>query len=263
MKKIFIGMMVLLLLLLSACGSAPAAANTTSNTTGTVQETDTVSAATAEVVQAATLSIDYDDAASVEQQLLTGILMLEGSDNAITTDQANQLLTLWQSLNAFGPGGGQPGSGGPQGSDQPGSSDSQSTPVPPADQPETNVDAESVLAQIQAIFTDDQIQAISALKITKTAIDTYISINALSMQPADGKGQGGGQQPQGNPPSGDGSQPQGTPPADAGNGQGGPQPDGTLQALTDGNPPDMSTQVLLQAVIQLLQQKTGTTTQIQ
>jgi hypothetical protein len=263
MRKVFIVTSILLLALLSACGSAPAAAST-----ATIAPVSVTEAATAVVVTQASstpsaLVTDYADAATVEQQLLVGMLQLEGSDNAITVDQANQMLILWQSLNTFGRGGGQPGAGGPQDAGQPASTDSQSTPVAPTEPAAASVDTESVLAQIQAIFTDAQIQAIAALQITKASVETYISINNLSMQAGDGNAQGGNQPPQGNPPSADGAQPQGTPPADGGNGQGGPQASGTLQAPTDGAKPDMSTQVLLQAVIKLLQEKTGTTPQVQ
>ncbi|MPM58428.1 hypothetical protein SDC9_105259 [bioreactor metagenome] len=251
MRKLLIVTTVILLAFLSACGSAPAAATSAASTSA-----DTATAAATEVSSTTSaLATDYTDAATVEQQLLAGTLQLEGTDNAVTVDQANQLLTLWQSLNTFGPGGGQPGNGGPQGGGQPGGTDSQSTPEAPADQstPQapadqaaTSVDTEAVLAQIEAIFTDAQIQAISAMQLTNASITTYITDNNLSMQR--GNGQGGDQQ-QGNPPYGDGTQPQGNPPS----------ADGTMQAPGDGQQPDMTNQVLLRAVIQLLQEKTGTT----
>lgn len=256
MRKFLIVTTVVLLVFLSACSAAPAAteaAVTTSNTN--------VAAATVAPVTSSVLSTDFTDAATVEQQLLAGTLQLEGSENAITEEQATQLLTLWESLNIFGPGGGK---GGPQGGGQPGNGDTQSTPdqstpQAPADQqsgqPANNGDTATVLAQIEAIYTDAQLQAISAMQITNASITTYITDNNLSMQPGNGQG---GDMPQGNPPAADGTQP-----ADGGNGQGGPQANGTMQAPADGQQPDMSSQVLLRAVIQLLQEKTGTTVQAQ
>lgn len=252
MTKFLIVTTVVLLVFLSACSAAPAAteaAVTTSNTN--------VAAVTVAPVTSSVLSTDFTDAATVEQQLLAGTLQLEGSENAITEEQATQLLTLWQSLEPFGPGGGK---GGPQGGGQPGKPGSQSTadastPQAPADQPANNGDTAAVLAQIEAIYTDAQLQAISAMQLTNASITTYITDNNLSMQPGNGQG---GDMPQGNPPAADGTQP-----ADGGNGQGGPQANGTMQAPVDGQQPDMSSQVLLRAVIQLLQEKTGTTVQAQ
>ncbi len=244
MKKILIVTTILLLAFLSACGSASTgSAPAATNEATTVAPANATGSTTSSV-----LSTDYTDAASLEQQLLLGSLQLEGSDNAISADQASQLLTLWSSLNSFGPGRGN--GGGPQ---QPGNGDAQSTPQAPVTDATATVDTDSVLAQIQAVMTSAQLQAIAGMQLTNASVTTYISDNNLSLQP----GNGGGQQ--GNPPSdGNGTaQPQGTPPADGGNGQGA-QPDGTMQAPANGQQPDRSTNVLLNAVIQLLQQKTGT-----
>lgn len=245
MRKILIVTTILLLAFLSACGSA-----STGNTPAAANEAATVAPAnTTGSTTSSVLSTNYTDAASLEQQLLLGSLQLEGSGNAISADQASQLLTLWTSLQAFGPGRGN--GGGPQ---QPGNGDTQSTPQAPATDATATVDTDSVLAQIQSILTAAQLQAIAAMQVTNASIETYISDNNLSMQP----GNGGGQQ--GNPPSDNNgtAQPQGTPPADGGNGQGA-QPDGTMPAPANGQQPDRSTNVLLNAVIQLLQQKTGAT----
>lgn len=258
MRKFLIVTTILLLAFMSACSST-ANATTASTEAATVAPVNTQASATT-----GSLSTDYTDAATVEQQLLLGSLKLEGSDNAITTDQASQLLTLWSSLQTFGPG---MGNGGPQ---QSGNGDAQSTQQAPATESTSTVDTDSVLAQIQAILTTAQIQAIASMQVTNASIDTYISDNNLSMQPGNGGGsQGNGQngsntpsdnngtQPQGTPPAdnGSGQQPQGNPPSDSGNGQ----PDGTMTAPGNGQQPDRTTNVLLNAVIQLLQQKTGTT----
>lgn len=247
MRKFLIAATIIPLLFLSACGAAPAASSDTA--ASTAPAADAVTNATA------SLNTDFDDAASIEQQLLVGILKLEGSENTLTTDQASQMLPLWQSLNMGGGRG--MGNGG-----QPGNADAQSTPQTPAENAPAAVDADTVLSQIQGLLTPAQIEAISAMQISNAAVASYISDNALSMQPGNGSPQGGDQQ-QGTPPANDGSQ--GTPPTGSGNGtgQGGPQggpgaqADGTMTAPNDGQMPDMSTNVLLNAVMQLLQQKTG------
>ncbi len=251
MRKFLIAATIITLLFLSACGAAPAVSSDTAATTAPAA--DAVTNATA------SLNTDFDDAASIEQQLLVGILKLEGSENALTTDQASQMLPLWQSLNMGGGRG--MGNGG-----QPGNADAQSTPQTPAENAPAAVDTDTVLSQIQGLLTSAQIEAISAMQISNAAVASYISDNALSMQPGNGGPQGGNQQ-QGTSPADDASQgqPQGNPPDGSGNGngQGGPQggpgaqADGTLAAPNDGQMPDMSTNVLLNAVIQLLQQKTG------
>ncbi len=244
MKKILIVITIILLTFLSACNSAPTT-NTSANSASTSSES--VSAAVdngGSSTASSILTTDYTDAASVEQQILAGALQLEGTENEITPDQASQLLTLLSSLSPFGGGR---GNGGPQ---QPANGDTQATPQVPAGTPQapaaSSVDTDTIMAQIQTILTPAQLEAIAAMKLTNASIQTYISDKGLSLQPGNSGGQQGGNPPQGNPPS-DGnndSQPQGTPPADAGNGQ----------------PPDRSTNVLLNAVIQLLQQKTATST---
>lgn len=49
----------------------------------------------------ATLNTDYEDAASLRNQLAYGTLKLEGSDQAITLEQAKVLLPLWQAIVAL------------------------------------------------------------------------------------------------------------------------------------------------------------------
>jgi hypothetical protein len=241
MKKILIVTTIILLAFLSACtGTSVSSTQAVANTASTAVTSDGSA-----VAGNSALTTDFTDAATVEQQLLAGTMQLESTANAITADQAKQLLTLWSSLNMFGPGNGRGGGGG----SQPGNGDAQSTPQAPAggaqstpQAPAANVDIESVLSQIEAVLTPVQIQAIAAIQLTNASIQTYITDNNLSMQPGNGGDQPGGQQPQG------------TPPADAGNGL---QPQGTQTTPVNGQAPDMTTNILLNAVIQLLQQKTG------
>jgi hypothetical protein len=80
MKKVkFLGVLVSLTLILVACGSANSAANT---------------ATTA-------LNEDYPDALPIQTQLTLGILKLEETDLAVDTEQAAELLTLWQAIRSL------------------------------------------------------------------------------------------------------------------------------------------------------------------
>jgi len=80
MKKVkFPGVLVSLTLILVACGGANSAANT---------------ATTA-------LNEDYPDALPIQTQLTLGILKLEETDLAVDTEQAAELLTLWQAIRSL------------------------------------------------------------------------------------------------------------------------------------------------------------------
>src|SRR3990172_2982293 len=106
-------------LLLSACvpGSATSAAPTS--------------------IAAAYLTTDYIDAASLRNQLAFGTLKLSDTANAITPEQAKQLLPLWQALLSL------------TGSD-------------------TTAEAELTALQDQVVqtMTSEQLQAIAAMQIT-------------------------------------------------------------------------------------------------
>jgi len=80
MKKVkFLGVLVSLTLILVACDGANSAANT---------------ATTA-------LNEDYPDALPIQTQLTLGILKLEETDLAVDTEQAAELLTLWQAIRSL------------------------------------------------------------------------------------------------------------------------------------------------------------------
>ncbi|MFA9403539.1 MAG: hypothetical protein ACERKY_10805 [Anaerolineales bacterium] len=80
MKKVkFLGVLVSLTLILVACGGADGAANT---------------ATTA-------LNEDYPDALPIQTQLTLGILKLEETNLAVDSEQAAELLTLWQAIRSL------------------------------------------------------------------------------------------------------------------------------------------------------------------
>ena len=80
MKKVkFLGVLVSLTLILAACGGTGGAAND----------------------ETTVLNEDYPDALSVQTQLTLGTLKLEETDLAVDSEQAAELLTLWQAIRSL------------------------------------------------------------------------------------------------------------------------------------------------------------------
>ena len=123
-----------LLTLLVGCGSpaspaaapaAPAAATTPSAATGGLTE-------------------DYKDALSVRNQLAYGTLKLEGSAEAITAEQAANLLPLWQALKTLS-----------------------------ASSTSATEEVTAVQSQISAAMAPAQVSAIAGLKLTNAMLQAY------------------------------------------------------------------------------------------
>jgi hypothetical protein len=117
-------------------------------------------------------------------QLAAGMLKLAGTSNAVTSQEAKQLLPLWQSLqqmeSAIVPQGGFQ-QGRPQG-----------TPGAPQPNPTMTAMRQQVAAQITAIenaMPPAQIQAIAAMNLTGQDIFTTFQQAGITMG---GPGQGGG-----------------------------------------------------------------------
>lgn len=100
---------------------------------------------------AAYLTTEYTDAASLRNQLAYGSLKLEG-DAAITPQQAKTLLPFWQALKALS-----------------GSSTA------------TDEELNAVQNQVVEAMTPAQLQAIAALQITNTALNSYYAEFGISM----------------------------------------------------------------------------------
>ncbi len=174
------------------------------------------------------LTTSYSGALSAASQLMLGMLRLEGTANAVTSEQAKTLLPLLQSL-----------------------------------QSQTSDDKRNaVLASVEAQLTAAQLSAIASLRLTQDALQTWMQDNGQGARvgpgPSGSAPQGtpgagpGGPAPQGTPGAGPGpggAGPQGTP--GAGPGQGGPVPQGT-----PGAGPGQDN-VLLGALLRLLIQKSS------
>jgi hypothetical protein len=86
----------------------------------------------------------YDDALTIKNQLLLGTLRLEGTDQAITSEQATALLTLWQGYAALTASG-----------------------------TAATEEVESVQNQIIEAMTGDQVAAIAGMRLTNAVLQEY------------------------------------------------------------------------------------------
>jgi hypothetical protein len=187
----------------------------------------------------------YTGALDASRQLMLGMLKLEGTDNAITAEQAKAMLLVMQSLQGQAL--------------------------------KSDAERNAVWAHIEAQLTPSQSSAIANLHLTQDDLQTWLQNNSQGPGAAP-QGMPGGAGPQGTPGAGQGGpRPQGTP--GAGPGQGSPRPQGTPGAGpmpggarpqgTPGAPPASGgaaggtgagmgqSNVLLNALIRLLMLKSG------
>ena len=136
---------LILSVILTACS---AQASETGDVSVPVETTPTPQLAQVDPVQLETpsLNTDYENAASIRNQLGLGTIWLVGSENTITADQAAALLPLWQAVIALG-----------------------------ADQTAVTEEMTAVQNQIIAGMTQEQLAAISAMQITNTDLDEYFA----------------------------------------------------------------------------------------
>jgi hypothetical protein len=190
MKPILITLLVLLALALSACAGTPSASEIAP--TAAAKQTSQISAsplptpaATSDGSASAALGTTYENAASVEMQLLVGTLSLTGSQ-AVTKEQASTLVPLWNDLKtismSMGPGLGQ----------------ANATPQPQSTNTETQAQIDALVSQIQAVMTPEQFRAIAAMKLTPDSAMTTLQTLGITMggsQPGSGAVQPNGGQP--------------------------------------------------------------------
>ena len=139
MKRITVTFFLLILALtLAACGGqAPAAAQP---------------GAGPDTYQSKVLTTDYENATSVRNQLMLGILGLDGTPQAVSAEQAAALLPLWQALRATTRTGG-------------------------ASQDEIN----ALLGQIEATLTPEQLAAIKEMKLSFADMQTWAKANGVTL----------------------------------------------------------------------------------
>lgn len=148
MKKIFPPLVFLFALLLASCSGTAAPASTTSG----------------DLYVSQNLPVDYEDALAVRNQLALGTLELIQSNSAISAEQAQTLLPLWQALRSTQQAGG-------------------------TAQAEVN----ALLTQIEAAMTPEQLQSIASMKWTFTNMQEWATANGITMGSGGGSpGQGSG-----------------------------------------------------------------------
>jgi hypothetical protein len=164
-KIVILGVLLVLTLAAAACGNDGGAGAEASNTTST---------GSARV----TLSEDYADALPVPSQLAIGTLMLEDTDNAVTVEQAGELLPNWQMLQALQSSG-----------------------------TAAQAELDAVLNQIQGAMTDEQLTAIKEMQLTRDSMMQLAQERGLGRGLAGGAG--GFRPPDGAFPGGEGGGPAG------------------------------------------------------
>ena len=148
MKKIFPPLVFLFALLLASCSGTAAPASTTSG----------------DLYVSQNLPVDYEDALAVRNQLALGTLELIQSNSAISAEQAQTLLPLWQALRSTQQAGG-------------------------TAQAEVN----ALLTQIEAAMTPEQLLSIASMKLTFTNMQEWATANGITMGSGGGSpGQGSG-----------------------------------------------------------------------
>jgi hypothetical protein len=146
MKKIFLPLVFLIALLLASCSGTAAPAPTTGG----------------DIYVSQNLPVDYEGALAVRNQLALGTLQLIQTDSAISTEQAQTLLPLWQALRSTQQAGGT-----------------------------AQAEVSALLTQIEAAMTPEQLKAIAATKLLQTDMQEWATANGITL------GSGGGTPGQG------------------------------------------------------------------
>jgi hypothetical protein len=227
MKKPFLFTLLIFVLTLSACSGTASTSQASSSQANSTQESASLPTAT---------------------QLVVGTLKLEGTDQAVTADQAKELLMLWQVYQELS-----------------------------NNDTAAQAEFDGLIDQLQGTMTTEQMQAITAMKLTQSDVFALMQEKGLSVgqpqQSSSGSGNSSSTQSGGGFAPSSGGMPGGAPP-DAGMAGGGP-PDGGVAGIvgagsTTGTSQTQSTgtgssagrstgvpSVLVDALIQVLEQKAG------
>ncbi len=90
------------------------------------------------------LTTEYDDAASLRNQLAFGIMQLDGTLNAVTLEQAKTLIPFWQAIISLS-----------------------------GDETTASEELTAVQDQIVAVLTAEQLQAIAAMQLTNADLNAF------------------------------------------------------------------------------------------
>ena len=152
MKKIFLPLVFLFALLLASCSGTAAPAPTTGG----------------DIYVSQNLPVDYEGALAVRNQLALGTLELIQTNSAISAEQAQTLLPLWQALRSTQQAGGT-----------------------------AQAEVSALLTQIEAAMKPEQLQSIASMKLTFTNMQEWATANGITMGSGGGTpGQGSGMSPE-------------------------------------------------------------------
>ncbi len=152
MKKFFLPLVFLFALLLASCSGTAAPAPT----------------AGGDLYVSQNLPVDYEGALAVRNQLALGTLELIQTDSAISAEQAQTLLPLWQALRSTQQAGGT-----------------------------AQAEVSALLTQIEAAMKPEQLQSIASMKLTFTDMQEWATANGITMGSGGGQlGQGSGMSPE-------------------------------------------------------------------
>lgn len=135
MKKVF-WLLLVIPLVISACSGGEVAVSASNDGGYTSSNLDTT----------------YEGALPVRNQLALGTLKLQGTDQAVTPEQAAELIPLWQALRSTGSSGGS-----------------------------SEAEVNALLAQIEGVMTPEQLAAISALQLKQTDIQAWSQANGVAI----------------------------------------------------------------------------------
>ena len=152
MKKIFLLLSIFLALFIASCSGTAAPVSTTGG----------------DIYVSPNLPVDYEGALAVRNQLALGTLELIQTESAISPEQAQTLLPLWQALRSTQQAGGT-----------------------------AQAEVSALLTQIEAAMTPEQLQSIASMKLTFTNMQEWATANGITMGSGGGQsGQGSGMSPE-------------------------------------------------------------------
>jgi len=222
MRKILLSALPIFILTLTACGSS--VSKGTQSASSTVSDSNSESSLSGSSIKpnSFTLSVSYKNALPITTQLIIGIYKLDSTDQAITPEQAADLLPLWQVYQSL----------------------SQSDNV-------AQVEIDALVKQIQETMTSEQIKVIKDMKLTSVEMSAILQEKGIASGTGKGSssssttssGPSGGGPPGGGDPGGQAFGPEQMAPAQA------------SQTPGSGSGSNLVPSSLIDGFVQFLQQK--------
>ena len=158
-QKTLVIVVILLTLLMSACTSGSDAA--LENNFSTQVEDASIPTVEDHLVDENILTTEYENAASLRNQLALGILSLKESSQAVTAEQASEILPLWQAMSLF-----------------------------EQDQNMAQAEVEALQSQLIKSMPAEQLQAIASMHLTNDDLAEFYADHGIVMGTESGEAQG-------------------------------------------------------------------------